>query len=240
MSNKNKMKVLRILVLIITILLFIGMIIYMLPFMQDLVTEQGRADFANEIQKAGIGGVFMIFGIECAQVFFVVLPAEPVAILAGMCYGSVWGTVLIMISAAFISIIIVLLVRKFEKSFIYTFCSEERIKKIENSQMFKNENNIEIIMLILFLIPGTPKDLLVYIAGLLPIKPSRFLVISSIARLPSTFLAVILGSNLLEGDIQSIVLVYAITFALIGIFVFAIKEYHKKKNPGEEIKIERL
>ena len=61
-------------------------------------------------------------------------------------------------------------VRKFGRKFVYSFCSEERIKKIENSKLFKNPKKIEWIMLILFLIPGTPKDLLVYILSLIHIS----------------------------------------------------------------------
>ena len=51
--------------------------------------------------------------------------------------------------------------------------------------MFQNPKKVEMILFILFLLPGTPKDLLVYIAGLLPIKPSRFIIISTLARIPS-------------------------------------------------------
>ena len=44
--------------------------------------------------------------------------------------------------------------------------SKEKINKIQNSKLFKNPKKIEYIMLILFFIPGTPKDLLTYIAGM--------------------------------------------------------------------------
>ena len=56
--------------------------------------------------------------------------------------------------------------RKLGKKFVYDFCDEKKVAKIENSKLFQNPRKIEFIMLILFLLPGTPKDLLVYVAGL--------------------------------------------------------------------------
>ena len=117
-----------------------------------------------------------LFGLQFAQIFLIVIPGEPIEILAGMCYGGIGGLIFITISAAIITTMIVFLVRKLGRKFVYDFCSEEKIKKIENSKLFKNTKKIELIMIILFMVPGTPKDLLVYIAALLPIKPLRFIL----------------------------------------------------------------
>lgn len=113
--------------------------------------------------------------------------------LAGMCYGGLGGLIFVTASAFIISSIIFFMVRKLGKKFVYDFCDEEKVMKIENSKIFKNPKKIEWIMIILFLIPGTPKDLLVYIAALLPIKPLRFILISTFARFPS-----VISSTLLE------------------------------------------
>lgn len=82
-------------------------------------------------------------------------------------------------------------------------------------------------MLILFLIPGTPKDLLVYIAGLLPIKPLKFILISSIARFPSVISSTLAGANLAKGNWQFSILIYAITFLIVGIILFVMKKVDK-------------
>ena len=68
------------------------------------------------------------------------------------------------------------------------------------------------------MIPGTPKDLLVYIAGLLPIKPLRFILISTFARLPSVVSSTFAGNTLMRGDWKSSLVIYAITFFLVGVF----------------------
>ena len=91
-------------------------------------------------------------------------------------------------------------------------------------------------MIILFMIPGTPKDLLVYIAGLLPIKPLRFILISTFARLPSVVSSTFAGNTLMKGDWKSSLVIYAITFLLVGVVVFVINKFDKSKVTQEALK----
>lgn len=140
----------------------------------------------------------MLLGLQLLQILIPILPGEPIEFLAGMCYGTIWGTILIFVGAFLSSLIIFYCVRKFGKDFIYSFFGKDKISNIENSKLFSNPERIEVILLILFLIPGTPKDLFVYIAGLLPIRASRFLFISTFARFPSVISSTFAGSNVVS------------------------------------------
>lgn len=195
MSRKNKVKIFKIFLTIIVLSLFLGIIIYLFPIMRDLSTLEGQIAFKDKVENSGIFGMLSLFGLQVAQIFLIIVPGEPIEILAGICYGSLWGTVFIMVSACIISTSIFLLVRKFGRKFVYDFCDKKKVEKIENSKVFQNPKKIEFIMLILFLIPGTPKDLLVYVAGLLPIKPLKFIMISTFARFPSVITSTLAGEN---------------------------------------------
>lgn len=203
MSRKNKVKAFKIIIGIAVVALLIGISIYLFPVMKNLATVEGKMAFKEKIDNSGVLGVLTLFGLQLAQIFLIIVPGEPIEILAGMCYGSVWGTVFIMASAAIVSISIYLLVRKFGKKFVYDFCDEKKVSKIENSKLFQNPKKIEFIMLILFLLPGTPKDLLVYVAGLLPIKPSRFILISTFARFLSVISSTLAGDNVINRRLAS-------------------------------------
>ncbi len=156
--------------------------------------------------------------------------------LAGMCYGGLGGLIFVTASAFIISSIIFFMVRKLGKKFVYDFCDEEKVMKIENSKIFKNPKKIEWIMIILFLIPGTPKDLLVYIAALLPIKPLRFILISTFARFPSVISSTFAGDNLLEGNWQTSIVIYVVTFLIVGISVFIVNKLDKSKTTEEALR----
>lgn len=227
MSSKKKIKIFKIIISIITILLLIGLTLYLFPIISKLFTEEGRESFKIEIENNGTMGIFMLFGLQMAQIFLPILPGEPIEILAGMCYGTIGGLLFITLSVFITTTIIFFLVRKFGREFVYGMCSKERVEKIENSKLFKNPKKLEYIMLILFLIPGTPKDILVYIAGLLPIKPLRFIIISTFVRFPSVISSTIAGANLVEGNWQFSIIIYAITFLIVGIIIFVMKKVDK-------------
>lgn len=184
----------------------------------------------------GIWGLLTLFGLQFAQIFLIILPGEPIEILAGMCYGGLGGLIFVTASAFIISSVIFFMVRKLGKKFVYDFCDEEKVKKIENSKIFKNPKKIEWIMIILFLIPGTPKDLLVYIAALLPIKPLRFILISTFARFPSVVSSTFAGDNLLEGNWQNSIIIYAVTFLLVGTSIFIVNKLDKSKTTEEALR----
>ncbi len=235
MSRKTKR--FKLFLMIVVIALLVGLIIYLFPVIKNLSTPEGQLEFKNHVGDMGMIGVLALFGLQFAQIFLIIIPGEPIEILAGMCYGGVWGTVFIIVSAFIISSIIFFAVRKFGRRFVYSFCSKDRIDKIENSKLFKNPKKIEWIMLILFLIPGTPKDLLVYIAGLLPIKPIRFILISTFARLPSVISSTIAGGSLIAGNWKFSIMIYAVTFLIVGIIIFIINKFDKDKIAEEAMKI---
>lgn len=236
MSRKNKIKIFRSILWIITLVIIIGLIIYLIPVMQNLSTAEGQVAFKNKVNESGIIGFLMLFGLQIAQIFLIILPGEPIEILAGMCYGGWGGLLFITISVFIITTIIFFLVRKFGRKFVYDICSEEKIKKIENSKLFKNPKKIEWILIILFMIPGTPKDLIVYISGLLPIKPLRLILISTFARFPSVISSTFAGNSLVQGNWQFSIIVYAITFILVGLIVVIVNKLDKSKVTEETLK----
>ncbi len=189
--------------------------------------NNGQIQFKEKIQSSGIGGVFTLLGLQLLQILVPILPGEPIEFLSGMCYGAIGGMLLIFFGAFLSSFIIFYCVKKFGKDFITTFFNENKLEKIENSKLFSNPQKIELFLLIAFLIPGSPKDLLVYIAGLLPISPLRFFLISTLGRFPSVISSTFAGSTLIEGNWHLSIISYAISI-LISVIVFAV--YYAKKN----------
>lgn len=236
MSRKNKVKILKILMLVIAIIIIVGIFIYLIPVMTNLSTPEGQAEFKEKVNSSGFLGLLSLFGLQLAQIFLIILPGEPVEILAGMCYGGVGGLIFITVSVFIISSLIFFMVRKLGRRFVYDFCDEEKVKKIENSKLFKNPEKAEWIMFILFIIPGTPKDLLVYIAALLPIKPLRFILISTFARFPSVISSTFAGDTLLKGNWHLSIIIYAVTFLVVGIAIFIINKFDRTKTTQNAIK----
>lgn len=235
MNKKGNVKIFKLILLIMVLLISIGIIFYLFPVMKNLSTIEGQVAFKEKVDNSGVIGLLLLFGLQVAQIFLIIVPGEPIEILSGMCYGGLWGTVFIMVSASIISIAIYFLVRKFGRKFVYDFCDEKKVEKIENSKFFQNPKKIEFIMLILFLILGTPKDLLVYVAGLLPIKPLKFILISTFARFPSVITSTLAGEQLAIGDWKMSIVLYGIILIFVAILVFIINKLDKDKITKEAI-----
>lgn len=217
MKKRGKAFYFKILLGIIVIALIAVLIWKLAPLMVNIATPEGQTAFKEQINSMGIGGWLMLMGLELAQILLIVLPAEPLEVLAGMCYGT-WGGTAFILFAAFIStVLIYFIIGKLGKNAIYHFVPKEKLDKVENSKILQDTTRLEIIMALLFFIPGTPKDLLVYIGALLPIKPWRFILISTFARIPSVISSTIVGDNLSMGNWQISILVYGITFLITGI-----------------------
>ena len=116
----KKTKTFKVILLFIVIAIMTAVTIYLIPVIKELGTKEGQAVFQERINSSGFLGMLMLFGLQFAQIFLFIIPGEPIEILAGICYGNIWGTVFIMISAAIISAFIYLLVHKLGRKFRYT------------------------------------------------------------------------------------------------------------------------
>ena len=236
MKNQKKIKIIKI---TLTAVILIALAIFfwrIAPFMKDLSTTEGQIAFRNKINSMGFLGLLLLFSLQVLQILLVVLPGEPFEVLAGMCYGT-WGVWLfITLSVLITTIIIFFSVRKLGKKYLYNFFKKEKVEKIMNSKLLKNEANLEMVLCLIFLLPGTPKDLFVYIGGLLPVKPLRFILIATLVRFPSVITSTMVGTNITKGNWKISLLIYLLTFVAVAISMVILKIKDKNKEIIEIIK----
>ena len=173
MKKDTLKKILTIIVVIIGLIA----IIYLLPYAKAITTEEGRLFFKDKVKDLGLWGLVILIFMQLLQILLVVLPGEPMEILAGMCYGGFWGTIFIMLTSSIFSTIIFLLVRKYGKNIIYLFFNKEKVNKILDSKIFKNTKKLELVILLLsicnvfaLLILIIPESYSLYFVSLILIK----------------------------------------------------------------------
>lgn len=232
MKNK-KIQIFKIILTIIVIAILIGVTISVFPFVRKISTAEGQLAFKEKLDSYGWKSVLVLFLLQIIQMFLAIIPGGPIEVVAGMCYGTVKGTIFIIVSSIIVSLFIFELVKKFGKKFIYSFCSEKQIDKIENSKIFQNPKKLEFIFMIIFLIPGTPKDLLTYVAGLLPIKPSKFIIISTVARIPTILASTYGGAKLTTGNWKIGLIANGIVFLVAVVLIFIYNKFDKDKTAEE-------
>ena len=226
----KKTKILRILLTIGIVVVLAIFLWGLAPFIKDLATTEGQIAFKEKIDSMGLGGIFLLFGLQILQILLVILPGEPFEVLAGMCYGAWGGALFITVSVFITTTIIFFTVRKLGRKYLYNFFQREKVDKIMKSKLFKNPRNINIVLFILFFLPATPKDLFVFIGGLLPIKPLRFILISTLVRFPSVITSTMVGANITKGNWELSLIIYGITFvvAALSIYLISLKDKNKE------------
>ncbi len=177
------------------------------------------------VEEKGILGVLAFMGMNILQVLLAVIPGGPFEIGAGYAFGVVKGSLICDIAMTIASVIIFLFVKKFGLRFVELFVSKE---KIESVKFLKSSKRSESIIFLLFLVPGTPKDLLSYLVGLTDMKLSHWIFICGVGRLPAIFLSALSGSALSSAKYHlAIILIAAIIMLyVVGIILYRI---HNKR-----------
>lgn len=210
--------------LILSALVLFAMVpitILAIPKVMALTQPHTRELLQRQLESLGISGWVAFLGIQVIQVVVAMIPGEPIEILAGILYGPLWGTLTCMLGIFIGSIIVYLLVRKLGMPIVSIFIDPE---KFQNLRILQDERRFERIAFLLFFIPGTPKDLLTWAAGLIHIRPLRFFILSTIARLPSILTSTLAGTTLLSGDFSTTVLIFVVTGCISMVGLWA----HKK------------
>ena len=191
------------------------------PMFSELVEPGGLDRVIEHIRDAGVGGVFVVLAIQFLQIVVAFIPGEVVQMAAGIIYGPWIGTLLIFIGCVISSAIVFLLVHKLGAPFVQSMVPAsvmDRFRKFEQSRKFN------IVVFILFLIPGMPKDVFTYITPLSDMRFSTFVILTNIARLPGIVVSTYAANGLVEGRIWESVILFLV---LAVIAVFALLFYNR-------------
>jgi len=175
--------------------------------------------FRTWVENHAWSGRILFCLLLIVQVFAAVIPGEPLEIAAGYIFGAMEGTVLCVIGETLGGILVFLFVRRFGVCAVETFFSTEKIKNLRFLQHTKRR---DLLFLLLFLLPGTPKDLLCYFAGLTGISFRNWCVIQIFGRLVSILTSTLGGYAIGTRQYVGAVLVLGITgiLSLIGIAIY--------------------
>ena len=158
-----------------------------------LTRKDARDAFIAYVHDGGFIGVLALVGLQILQVVVAVLPGEPVELMAGLLYGTWGGLALCLLGIAVSSMAIYYCVRAAgARSIDPAILSKYRF--------LRDEAHVKLFLFLLFFIPGTPKDALIYLGPFLPMKPFTFLLLATMGRIPSILSSTFVGSQFAAGS----------------------------------------
>lgn len=183
--------------------------------------------FRSWVDSFGVWGRLIFVGMVVLQVLVAFIPGEPIEIAAGYAFGFWEGTVLTMLGFLIGSWLVFALVRRFGVKLVEVFFPNSKLQELS---VLKNPKNTRIVAFILMLIPGTPKDFISYFAGLTHLKTLEWLLIVSVARIPSLITSTITGAAAGEQNYTLSIVMLVIALVISGLGILYYRRISKQEN----------
>ncbi len=209
--DRNK----RIYLITQTVLLavFLGVVVFAsfkyAPSVTRLFREPEK--FREYLSAYGAAGPLIYIAFSAVQVIVAVIPGEIVQIAGGYAFGTLLGALYALLGTVIGTIVVFAAIRLLGFSLVKAMISPAQLERF---RFLVCSPKSEIVIFVLFLIPGIPKDVLVYLSGLTPIKMLRFLVLCTVARFPGVLGSAYIGANLQERDYHVVYIMFGISLIL--------------------------
>lgn len=176
---------------------------------------------------------WVFVAIRAFQTVIKIIPAEPLEIGSGLLYGTWGGLALCLLGTMIGSFVIIALTRVFGKKLVSAFIP---IEKIESLGFLKDEKRVYYTLFFIYLIPGTPKDVLTYAAALTKLDMKKFLLITGIARIPSIITSTWCGQEILNKNYTLAIIIFAATgiLSVVCSLIYNKISKSKEKKNGEK------
>lgn len=203
-----------ILKLLLLLFILIGLPLY-IYFCQHQIIEQFssiekiEAFFAEYKTQS----IFYYLALQIIQVVICVIPGQGLQFAAGYMYGFWMGYVWSLVGAFIGTVISYYLAKILGHDAMHMIFGEERIKEL---LIAFNSKKAMVLVFLFYLIPGLPKDLCSYVAGLSEMKLKAFLIISLVGRSPAMMGSLLIGRLVDIGGYTGAIVIAAIAVILFS------------------------
>ena len=195
-------------------LLFAAMLAVILLYREQIWTIATRPEELRQwVGGFGATAPLVFVAVQALQIIVFVIPGEVPQIAGGYLFGIAGGLALTVAGSALGSGVAFLASRFLGVEFLHAILRDEQLDRL---QRMASSPRATITFFLFFLIPGIPKDVLCYVAGLSRMRLSLFLVIATVGRLPGVVGSVVMGDAAAEQRWLFAGIVMAIALALFG------------------------
>ena len=243
MDNKEKQehrqkykKVSLILKLVALAVIIVGVPLYIFFFHHELLEDVSNLkNVEHWLLQYKKQSALVYIGAQIVQIIICIIPGQALQVAAGYLYGF-WLAFLLSIIGAFLGSVIVFYIAQFlGQDAMHILFGERKVMEMLDKI---NSKKGMLTVFIIFLIPGIPKDLCTYAAGISKMHLRPFLILSLIGRSPGMMCSIAIGRQVMHGNYHSaiIIAVVVVIAFLIGlifrdkIFKFFDVVYEKLQN----------
>lgn len=213
----------------LAVVLVLSLTLYLVFGRRLLIIVEQPEIFKRWLDGYGFWGEGVFFLIRTAQTIYKFIPSEPLEVASGYAFGVWGGFWLCLLGTELGSLIIILLTKKFGVRFVSKFADPEELKY--SFAFLKDSARFRLILFLIYFIPGAPKDVLTYFIGFMDIGLPEFLLLNSVARVPSIITSTICGACFGQKNYAAAVVVYLVTVLISLLGLWAYRKLQRKKTP---------
>lgn len=187
--------------------------------------------YQDKLSGFGFWSYPVMVTVQIVQMILALIPGGPLAFLLGFMFGTVGGAVVGTVGNIIGTALIVWAVNRFGMKFVNLFCDSKGFEKLK---FLHDPRKRDLLIFILFLIPGTPKDLITFFAPFTKAQPSRIVTLATVGRLPALILSTSIGDTLSEGNIWATVVLISVTMLTVGAGAFLKDVVMNRKAASDE------
>ena len=223
-ENKSRVIISTVKILLL-ILIVVGIPIYIWFFHGDWIKSiENIDDVVAFLEKYETQSIFVYIGLQIVQIVISIIPGQVFQMAAGYIYGF-WPALLFAMTGALLGTTLsFMLAKALGRDFLHIFFGEEKmsyyIERLNSKKMYA-------IVFFLYLIPGIPKDMVSYAAGVSEIKFKPFIIISALGRLPGMIGCLLMGDMMMEENYTG-----AVIIGVFAVIAFALCIIFRKKIHG--------
>ncbi|MGG7177700.1 TVP38/TMEM64 family protein [Clostridium paraputrificum] len=213
-KSKNRNRIVLGLILILILVLTIYSTRHSLVTFYKIVIDGEK--LKNYLEGFGVLSWLIFFILQILQVVVFFIPGEVIQAAGGYVFGTFFGTVISFFGIGVGSYILFLITHMYGRNLVEKLVSKDLHNRLE--KILDNKKN-KLIVLLLYLIPGVPKDSLVMICGLSNLTAREFIFYSMIGRIPALTISSYFGANIASGEHGKaiIISIIALIIILIGV-----------------------
>lgn len=222
--NKKIKTITSILKLALLIAIIVAIPLYIYFFHHDLLEDfSSIRDVESWLLQYKAKSALIYIGAQIMQIIICIIPGQALQVAAGYLYGF-WLAFALSIVGAFLGSVAVFYIAQFlGQDAMHTLFGKRKITEMLDKL---NSKKGMVLVFVIFLIPGIPKDLCTYAAGISNMHIKPFLILSLIGRSPGMMCSIAIGKQLMKGNYHYAIIIAAIVAVLFIVgFLFKNKIY---------------
>ncbi len=202
--------------LLLLLLLLIAIPILLIQRCPQLLSQFRNIEALNAfLDRYKMAGGFIYVGLQILQIMIPVIPGQALQLAAGYMYHFFPGLFLSLLGIGLGTVISFTIARVLGHDAMVLLFGQERVQTFVRRL---NSKRAYLIIFLLYLMPGFPKDFICFAAGVSEIRLVPFLILSLVGRTPALALSILIGNMTRVGSYSGALVAVAAAALLFVLF----------------------